>query len=101
MKKPDPRQLELFSDGARAVAAARRPKPPPLDEARLEAKLDGARQRLREIVLLGMKTWLSAETRKELPATENWAREQVRMNHRILERFRAEQRQREGGEQSR
>jgi hypothetical protein len=99
MKKPDPRQLELFSDGARSVAAARRPKPPVLDEARLQAKLDGARQRLREIVILRMKTWLPEETRKELPATERWAREQVRVHFRRLEWLRAEQNQR--GEQSR
>jgi hypothetical protein len=37
MKNPDPRQLELFSDGARAVAAAKRPKPPRPTEADLQA----------------------------------------------------------------
>jgi hypothetical protein len=93
MRKP--RQLELFSDGARAVAAGRAPRPPQLDEARLQAKLDGARQRLREIIILRMKTWLSEGARMELRETERWAREQVRVHHRILERCRAGQRQRQ------
>jgi hypothetical protein len=43
-----PRQLELFSDGARAIAAAKRPKPPRPTEADLQARLDAARQRLHE-----------------------------------------------------
>jgi hypothetical protein len=73
----------------------------PSSRLRIHEKLAGARQRLREIVLLGMKTWLSAETRKELPAAESWAREQVRVHFRRLEWFRAEQSQREGREQSR
>jgi hypothetical protein len=51
--------------------------------------------RLREIVVLGMKTWLSEAVRKELPAIESYARGQVRAHHRIIERFRAEQRQRQ------
>jgi hypothetical protein len=91
MKNRSPQQLELFADGARAVAAAR-PKPAPLTDERLQAKLDGARQRLHEIVILRMKTWLAEETRKELPAIEGSARGQVRVHHRILERFRAERR---------
>jgi hypothetical protein len=40
----DPRQLELFSDGARAVAAGhQRPAAPRPTEADLQAKLDAAR----------------------------------------------------------
>jgi hypothetical protein len=31
-----------------------RPKPPPLDEARLRMKLAGARQRVRNLIVLGM-----------------------------------------------
>jgi hypothetical protein len=53
----------------------------------------GARQRLRQIIILGMKTWLPEDARKGLPATESWAREQVRLHHRILERYRTELRQ--------
>jgi hypothetical protein len=60
-----PQQLGLFASGARAIAAAR-PKPLPLTGERLQAKLDGARQRLREIVILGIKTWLPEETRQRL-----------------------------------
>jgi hypothetical protein len=74
MKNHKPRQLELFTDGARAVAALQRPKPPWSAEADLLAKLHGARIRLREIVILSMKTWIPAET--------------------LLERFREEQRRR-------
>jgi hypothetical protein len=70
MNDRNPRQLELFSDGARAVAAARRAKPPPLKEADLQAKLDAARVRLHEIVILRMKTWLPAETLKDLQWAE-------------------------------
>jgi hypothetical protein len=55
-----PRQLELFSDGARAVAARRSSKPARISEADLRAKLDPARQTLHEIVILRMKIWLPA-----------------------------------------
>jgi hypothetical protein len=82
-----PRQLELFSDGARAAAARRQPKPPQLTEADLQARLDAARARLHEIVILGMKTWLPAETLKGLQWAEAFRREQVRMHFRILTRF--------------
>jgi hypothetical protein len=84
-----PRQRELFSDGVRAAAAAGRPKPQHPIEAELQAKLDTARQRLRQVVILGMKTWLPEETRKELAKVESYARGQVRVHHRILDRFRA------------
>jgi hypothetical protein len=72
MKNPDPRQLELFSDGARAVAAAKRPKPPRPTEADLQARLDAARQRLHEIVILRMKTWIREETRRGLREAQDW-----------------------------
>jgi hypothetical protein len=61
MKTHDPRQLELFSDGARAVAAAKRAPAPRPTEDDLQAKLDAARMRLHEIVILSMKTWLPEE----------------------------------------
>jgi hypothetical protein len=48
----DPRQLELFADGARAVGGAAHKSPPPSTEAALQAKLDAARIRLHEIVIL-------------------------------------------------
>jgi hypothetical protein len=81
------RQLELFSDGARALAARRSSKPSRLTEADLQARLDAARQRLHEIVILRMKTWLPAETLKGLREAEMCWREQVRVHYRILERF--------------
>jgi hypothetical protein len=87
----DPRQLELFSDGARAVAAARRPKPPRPTEADLHARLDAARQRLREIVILRMKTWIREEARRGLREAEDWRRERVRFHFEVLKRFREEE----------
>jgi hypothetical protein len=94
MKNPDSRQLELFSDGARAVAAAKRPKPPKPTEADLQARLEAARQRLQEIVILRMKTWAPEETRRGLREAEAWRRERVRFHFEVLERFREQQRQR-------
>jgi hypothetical protein len=79
IKKSDPRQLELFSDGARAVAAAKQPKPPRPTEADLQDRLDAARQRLHEIVILRMKTWIREETRRGLRDAEDWRRGEVRL----------------------
>jgi hypothetical protein len=53
----DQRQLDLFADGAQAIAAAKRPKPPQPTEADLQAKLDAARMRLLGLAVFGMKTW--------------------------------------------
>jgi hypothetical protein len=92
MKNIDPRQLELFSDGARTVAAPKRPPRP--TEADLQARLDAARQRLHEIVILRMKTWVPEETRRGLREAEDWRRERVRFHFEVLKRFREEQRQR-------
>jgi hypothetical protein len=93
----DPRQLELFSDGVRAVAAGPRRRPAQPTEAELQAKLNAARTRLHEIVILGMKTWLPPDTLKGLRQAEAWRRGEVRLQFRVLERFREEQRRRTGG----
>jgi hypothetical protein len=90
----NPRQLDLFSDGARAVAARKRPKPPKPTEADLQARIDAARMRVHEIVILRTKTCLPAETLEGLRDAEGWRRERVRFHHGILEDFRAEQRHR-------
>ena len=91
MKKP--LQLELFRDGARSIAAAKpRAKPPIIDEAHLQKRLDDARQRLRELVIFQMMTWIPEGTRKGLPEAERWARQNVRILHGVLERFRAKKR---------
>jgi hypothetical protein len=88
------RQLDLFTDGARAVGvAARKPAPRPT-EADLQAKLDAARARLREIVVLRMKTWLPSVTLQRLQDAEQWRRREVRMHFNMLKRFRGEQRRR-------
>jgi hypothetical protein len=75
--------------GARAIAAAKRPKPPKPTEADLQVRLEAARMRVREIVLLRMKFWLPRETRDGLLDAEDWRRERVRFHHRIFEDFRA------------
>jgi hypothetical protein len=65
-----PRQLELFAYGARALASPPRSKPRRPTEADLQAKLDAARARLRELVVFGMKTWLPAATLHRLRDAE-------------------------------
>ena len=77
-----PASWSNFSDGARAVAAARMPPPRPTES--LQAKFDAARFRLHEIVILGMKTWLPADTLNGLRQAEAFRREQVRMHFRML-----------------
>ena len=94
MTTSDHRQLELFSDGARAVAAGKRPPRPRPTEADLQARLDAARERLHEIIILRMKTWIREETRRGLREAEDWRRERVRFHFEILERFREEERRR-------
>jgi hypothetical protein len=94
MNNRDPRQLELFSDGARVVASRPRPKQSKPTEADLQAKLDAARARLRELVVLSMKTWLPSVTLQRLEDAEQWRRREVRMHFNMLERFRKEQRRR-------
>jgi hypothetical protein len=83
MKSLPPKQLELLAipRGARP-----RPKRPPLDEARLEMKLAGARQRVRNV--LGMNPGVSGEAREAVHKMERWTRAEVRVHIRVLERFR-------------
>jgi hypothetical protein len=78
--------------GARVVAGATDPPRP--TEADLLAKLDAARVRLREIVILRMKTGIPEETRRGLREAEAWWRGEVRLHFQVLERFREEQRRR-------
>jgi hypothetical protein len=65
-----------------------RPKPPPLDEARLQMKLAGARQRVRNLIVLGMNPGVSAETRAAVQKMESWTRAEVKVHSRLLEHFR-------------
>jgi hypothetical protein len=67
-----------------AVASSKRPKPPKPTEADLQARLDAARMRVREIVMLRMKSWLSQEARDGLLDAEDWRRDRVRLHYRIL-----------------
>jgi hypothetical protein len=84
-------QLDLFADAPRARRPARRPKPPLLDEARLQTKLAGARQRVRNLIVLGMNPGVPADTREAAHKMESWTREQVRVHSRVLADFRARQ----------
>jgi hypothetical protein len=92
MKTCDPRQFELFADGARAIASPPRPKPRRPTEADLQAKLDAARARLRELVVFGMKTGLPSATLQRLQDAEQWRRREVQLHFNMLKRFREEQR---------
>jgi hypothetical protein len=93
MKSPAPKRLDLFADVPRGVGS--RPKRPPLDEARLEMKLAGARQRVRNLIVLGMRPGLSAEMREVVRRLETSTRAEVRVHIRVLGRFREQQRLRQ------
>jgi hypothetical protein len=95
MKSPAPKQLDLFADVPHGVRRRGRPKRPPLDEARLEMKLAGARQRVRNLIVLGMNPGVSGETREAVRKMETWTRAEVRVHIRVLERFREQQRVRQ------
>jgi hypothetical protein len=89
-----PAQLDLFANVPRGMDA-RRPKRPPLDEARLKMKLAGARQRVRNLIVLGMNPGVSGEMREAVHKMERWTRAEVRVHIRVLERFREQQRLRQ------
>jgi hypothetical protein len=92
MKNPSPQQLDLFAVVPRAVRpAGRRPKPPPIDEAPLQLKLAGARQRVRNLIVLGVNPGVPAEHRDAVHQMEMSTRAEVRMHIRLLEHFRAQQ----------
>ena len=82
MKQPSSQQLELFADGARAIAARAKPRPP--DQARLQAKLAAARLRVRSLIVLGMNPAVPEELREKVREAERWTREQVRVLHEML-----------------
>jgi hypothetical protein len=86
-----PTQLDLFADVPPGVRPGGRPKRPPLDEARLEMKLAGARQRVRNLIVLGMNPGVSGEMREAVHKMETWTRAEVRVHIRVLERFRERQ----------
>jgi hypothetical protein len=90
-----PTQSDLFADAPRGAAPSGRPKRPPLDEARLELKLAGARQRVRNLIVLGMRPGLSAGMREIVRGLERSSRVEVRVHIRVLERFREQQRLRQ------
>ena len=93
MKNPAPQQLDLFAEIPRAIRHAGRSKPPPLDEARLQMKLAGARQRVRNLVVLGMNPGVPAEKREAVHKMEQSTRAEVRVHIRLLEHFRVQQSQ--------
>jgi hypothetical protein len=74
---------------AHRVIWTRYPKPPRTTEADLQARLEAARPRLHEVVVLRMKSWLPAETLKGLQWAEAFRRQQVRLRYRVLEDLRA------------
>jgi len=83
MRAPAPQQLELFADGPRAIAAAKTVTRPLPDESRLQGKLDDARQRLRNLVIMGLRPGLSEETRASVRKVESWTRAEVKVHFRM------------------
>jgi hypothetical protein len=69
-----PAQLDLFAGVPHGVGP-RRPKRPPLDEARLEMKLAGARQR---VVVRRLETSTRAEVRVHIRVLERFREKNVR-----------------------
>jgi hypothetical protein len=63
-------------------------RPKPLDEA---VKLDGARQRVRNLIVIGMNPGVRPDLREAARKMEIWTREQVRVHSRVLADFRARQ----------
>jgi hypothetical protein len=92
MRAPAPQQLELFTDGARAIAAAKTVTRPLPDESRFQAKLDDARQRLRNLVIIGLRPGLSEEMRASVRKVESWTRSELKVHFRMLEHVRARRR---------
>jgi hypothetical protein len=74
-----------------AVAAAARMLPPRPTGADLQAKLDAARMRLHEIVILRIKTWLPAETLKETARGRSVPTRGVSLHFQVMECFRERQ----------
>ena len=91
VRTPPPEQLDLFADAPRGRWPVQRPKPPPLDEAGLEMKLAGARQRVRNLIVIGMNPGVPPDLREAAHKMESWTREQVRVHSRVLAEFRARQ----------
>jgi hypothetical protein len=91
--------LDTPSESTPTIARAKypRPQPPKPTEADLQAELDVARARLRELVVFGMKAWLPAPTLHRLRDAEQWRRREIKMHFRMLERLREEQRRRPTG----
>jgi hypothetical protein len=80
-----PSSLTAFADQYRLIERQMKDH---LHSGRPPARLDAARMRLHEIVILRMKTWLPAETLERLRQAEGWRRGEVRVRHHIMKRFR-------------
>jgi hypothetical protein len=52
---------------------------------------DGARQRVRNLIVLGMNPGVSAEMREAVRKMESWTRAEVKAHRRLLEHFQARQ----------
>jgi hypothetical protein len=77
MKKLLSPQLELFADGACAVRAQAKPRAP--DQASLETEIADARQLLRALIILGMKTWLPGDLRAKVHKAERFIRTHIKV----------------------
>jgi hypothetical protein len=92
MRTHAPQQLELFSDGARAIAAAKTVTRPLPDEAQLRRELANTRQHVRNLIVMGMRPELTAVKREFVGKLERSARAEVRLRVKALQYFFEQQR---------
>jgi hypothetical protein len=89
MKNPASKQLDLFVDTPRVVAA---PKDPRLDEALLLKKLANTRREVRNLTVMGMRPDLPADKRELIHNAERSARAEVKLRIKALWYCREQQR---------
>jgi hypothetical protein len=89
MRNPALKQLDLFDD----VPPAGNPTAPPLDEAQLQRELANTRQHVRNLIVMGMRPWLTAEKREFVCQLERSARAEVKLRIKALRHFQERGRQ--------
>jgi hypothetical protein len=86
MKKPSPKQLDLFADTPRVVG----PKAPLADEALRLKMLADTRREVRNLTVMGMRPDISADEREIIRQLERSARAGVKLGLRALRRGKPE-----------
>jgi len=89
MKNPASKQLDLFADVPRRVAAGAKPQAATIDEALLQKKLADAHRQVRNLTVMGMRPDLSADKRELIRKAERSARAEVKLRIKALQYFRS------------